>query len=92
MKNPFKKVDPKQTLQSIQQEFNQLIFKLGERSFHKTRLNQELTAVNNEVNTINQKIDKLNEEAGVLRKRIEEEMAAEIKKGQANAGSTSQSD
>lgn len=91
--NPFKKKKaameakgPQQTLQDIQQQFNQIIFKLGDLSYRKNILNKELGNIGNEVANLNKQADDLGVKAAEVRARIQEEMKAKLEEGKANEG------
>lgn len=89
MKLPFKKAKepskPEETLQSLQQEFNQVMFELGDLNYRKHMINSELSKINSEINTRTQKADDMGKRAAVLRQRAQEELAKTVKQGQTNA-------
>lgn len=87
MKNPFKAVKKsgQQTLQEMQQEFNQLLFKLGDANYRKSMFKAEFAKLDSEINTLTQNLDTLGKNAVAARSKAEEEVKATIAKGPADA-------
>jgi uncharacterized coiled-coil DUF342 family protein len=62
------------TIQSLQAEFNQVMFELGDLNYRKHMLNQELANIASEINTRIQKADELGKRASVVRQLAQEEV------------------
>jgi predicted nucleic acid-binding Zn-ribbon protein len=82
--NPFKKkgslksaekINPTQTLQQVQQEFNQGLFELGNLNYRKHMVHQELSRLSDDMAKLSQKLDAMGVEAAKLRQKIQEEVA-----------------
>lgn len=84
MKLPFTKPKPEFkaiTLQDLQQQFNQVMFELGDLHYRKHMINAELAKINSEINTRAQKADNYGLEAAKLRKNMEQEVANKVEEG-----------
>lgn len=86
MKNPFKKPSlvkegPQATLQSIQQEFNQCMFELGDLYYRKHMIRQELSRIEDNINSHQQKADNMGKEASKLRQKIQAEVKTKVEEG-----------
>lgn len=81
---PFRKKDkkPSETLQTIQQEFNQVMFELGDLNYRKHMIGQELSKINSEINTRQQKADDMGKRALKLRQLAQEEVLSKAKEGE----------
>jgi hypothetical protein len=84
---PFFKKKPKTpelkalTLQDYQQQFNQVMFELGDITYRKHMFNQEIAKLASEANTRIQKADQLGLDAQKLRANIQKELAAKVEEG-----------
>lgn len=74
----------KDNLQDIQNEFNQLMFKLGDLSYKHIIINKALQENKSEQNTVTQKMDQLGKDAQKVRERIQEEMSKVASEGKSN--------
>jgi hypothetical protein len=80
--NKKNKKNSNETLQSLQQEFNQTLFELGDLNYRKHMMNEELAKINSEINKRVQAGDEMGKRAAVLRAKAQEELAARVKEGQ----------
>ena len=90
MKNLFKKPviakeAPQATLQSLQQDFNQCMFELGDLYYRKHMIRQELSKIEDAINSHQQKADNMGKEAAKLRAKIQAEVAQKVEEGKKDA-------
>lgn len=90
--NPFKK-KPKlkaapgpTTLQEYQNEFNQVLFQMGQLVYRKFLINKELTSLNDQISGLYEKADKLGIGAGRVRAAIEQEIVDKTKEASETDG------
>ena len=69
-----------ETLQDIQNQFNQLIFRIGDLHYRKTLINTELGKVSNELTDLVNKANELGVKASKVKARIQEEMTNTVAK------------
>ena len=85
MKNPFKSIKAKpanpQTLQEMQQAFNEHLFYMGDCYYRIKMLNEEIAKLNDQINTHKQKLDSLGKDAQKARQKMQQEVAAKVKEG-----------
>jgi hypothetical protein len=91
MKLPFKKSkvtaapdSPTETLQSLQQEFNQVVFEIGDLTYRKVLATKEIARLNDEINNRTQKADAMGVRAASLRAKAQQELNKTIEQGKAN--------
>lgn len=88
MKLPFRKPkenkgQSEETLQTLQQSFNQVLFELGDLNYRKNMIKQELTKIDSEINSRIQKADAMGVRANALRLRAQAEVQAKVEEGKA---------
>lgn len=81
----LKSVETKRTLQQIQQEFNQVMFELGDLNYRKHMIRQELSKIESEINSRQQKADSYGVEARNVQTKMKAELDAKIEEGKNEA-------
>lgn len=80
-----KKLKVTRTIQSVQQEFNETVFELGDLSYRVHMVESELKRLGQEIHTRTQKLNGLGKEAQTLRGKVKEELAKTAEQGAPNA-------
>jgi hypothetical protein len=76
------------TLQSLQQEFNQELFSLGDLHYRKHMINQELRKIDALINTCHQKADQIGKDARKAQAKMQGEVMAKVEEGKADQKET----
>lgn len=80
-----KKAKAPDTMQAAQQEFNNVLFRIGAVYYQKHMKKAELTQADSMLNSLIQKADKLGQTAQSLQAKAQAELAKEVVKGQTSA-------
>ena len=77
-------VTPTETLQELQNEFNKVVFHIGDLTYRKRMFGEEIARLNDEINTLSQKADTLGRRAKAAHEKIQSEISAKVKEGEGN--------
>ena len=69
-----------ETIQQLQQEFNGVIFQMGQIAYRRHIMQCEVKGLDGQLNTLFQRADTLGKQDQVLRQRAQKELADTIKK------------
>jgi hypothetical protein len=82
------KAPARKTIQDIQTAFNQVVFEVGDLTYRKHMIKEELSRLESALNERKQKLDTMGKQAQLLRAKAQEELKQTVKAGEANAQET----
>lgn len=86
MRNPFKNLKGK-TIQELQQDVNQILFNIGDRTAQKHVLTTKIKELDKELNSMYQDLDNVAKKAQETQRKAKAEVVTKVKEGVADEAS-----